>query len=70
MDGEASHGHGFVVGLPVGLVFGDALEDAAGVLDFGVVIEEEDFGDGHCGLRGSVGKFKGVLLFGEVVFFG
>ena len=34
VDGEASHGHGFVVGHPVGFVFGDALEDAAGVLRF------------------------------------
>jgi hypothetical protein len=50
-------------------VVGDALEDAAGIGDFGVVIEEEDFGDGHFGLRGSVGKFKGDLLFGEVMVF-
>jgi hypothetical protein len=39
VDGEAADGHGFVVRLPLRVVFGDAFEDAAGVLDFRVVIE-------------------------------
>lgn len=51
-DGGAVHGefaerHGLVVTLPVVLAFGDAFERAAGVGDFGVVVLEEDLGDGH-----------------------
>ncbi len=47
MHGEFAEGHGFVVTLEVVLAFGDALEGAAGVGDFDVVVLEEDFGDGH-----------------------
>ena len=49
VHGEFAEDHGLVVTLPVVLAFGDALEGAAGVGDFGVEVLEEDFSDGHVG---------------------
>ena len=66
MDGEASHGHGFVVGFPLRVFFGDAFEDATGVLDFGVVVEQEDFSDGH-GLRLRFEELNGYNTGGGVL---
>jgi hypothetical protein len=45
--GEFAERHGFVVTPPVVFAFGDALEGAASVGDFDVVVLEENFGDGH-----------------------
>jgi len=44
---EASDSHGLFVGFPRRVGFGNAFEGAPGARDFRVVIEEEDFGDGH-----------------------
>ena len=57
VHGEFAERHGLVVTLEVGIVFGDALEDAAGHGDFDVVVLEEEFSGGHgfpFGWRGEV----------------
>jgi hypothetical protein len=43
VEREAADGHGFLVGLPLGIAFGNSLEGAAGVLNFSVVVEKQDF---------------------------
>jgi len=61
VDGEATHGHGFVVTLEVGFVGWDALKRGAGSGHFVVEVLEENFGDRHvipflwrfCALRGA-----------------
>ena len=81
-DGGAVHGefaerHGFVVTLPVVLAFGDALECAARVGDFDVVVLQEDFSDGHeapfldhsARMRGQLPKMNRVRK-GDISFRG
>jgi hypothetical protein len=47
MSGEPAHGHGFIVGLPIGVGFGHALECFSGGAHFVIEFRQESIADCH-----------------------
>src|ERR1700722_13300807 len=47
MSGESAHGHGFIVGFPIGVGFGHAFESFSGGAHFVIEFRQESIADCH-----------------------